>query len=239
MRTPPSKKSAAAPGRSPAAILTTVARSSAPESATGFGDVEVANAATLGGTGTISGSLFIDAGATFAPGNSVGALNIGTDLNLDPASASQFTLGTSSSSATVAGNLSLAGTLNISAAAGFGAGIYTLFNYSGALNLGSVVISAPAGFNYSLNTNTPGQVKLIVARPQFNLVNVSGSNLIMSGSGGAANATYYILSSTNIALPLNLWTRIATNQFDASGNFNFTNAINANAPQQFYLLQLP
>jgi hypothetical protein len=48
-----------------------------------------------------------------------------------------------------------------------------------------------------------------------------------------------VLVSTNIALPLNQWTRIATNQFDAGGNFTFTNGVDTNAGQQFYFLQVP
>jgi hypothetical protein len=40
-------------------------------------------------------------------------------------------------------------------------------------------------------------------------------------------------------IPLSNWMRLATNQFNASGNFNFTNAPDPNLPQTFYLLQLP
>jgi len=41
------------------------------------------------------------------------------------------------------------------------------------------------------------------------------------------------------ALPLNQWTRIATNQFDLSGDFIFTNAVNAGLLQSYFRLQLP
>jgi hypothetical protein len=152
----------------------------------------------------------------------------------------QFTLGSGNSSATVAGNLALAGNLYIAAASGFGPGTYTLINYSGALNLGNVAIaSAPAGYNYTLNTSTAGKVQLIVAGLKFNSVSNTGGQLVTSGSGGPTNGTYYVLGSTNAALSLNFWTRIATNQFDSNGNFSFTNSINPNAPRQFYLIQLP
>jgi hypothetical protein len=40
-------------------------------------------------------------------------------------------------------------------------------------------------------------------------------------------------------MPLTNWLRLLTNPFDGSGNFNFTNAMNPNSPQSFYLLQLP
>jgi hypothetical protein len=41
-----------------------------------------------------------------------------------------------------------------------------------------------------------------------------------------------------MATPLTNWPRLLTNQFDAAGNFNFTNGINSTSPQSFYLLQL-
>ena len=58
----------------------------------------------------------------------------------------------------------------------------------------------------------------------------------MSGSNGAPLGNYYVLSSTNLALPLANWTRVATNQYDASGKFIFTNPISANQ-QNFFRLQ--
>jgi hypothetical protein len=66
---------------------------------------------------------------------------------------------------------------------------------------------------------------------------MNSKGLVMSGSGGTPNATFYLLASTNLTMPLASWTRVLTNQFDSSGNFNFTNAIGTNA-QSFYLLQL-
>jgi hypothetical protein len=48
-----------------------------------------------------------------------------------------------------------------------------------------------------------------------------------------------VLTSTNLTAPLTNWTRWQTNPFDGNGNFNFTNPLPANAPQSFYLLQLP
>jgi hypothetical protein len=52
-------------------------------------------------------------------------------------------------------------------------------------------------------------------------------------------ASYFILTSTNVTLPLSNWTRIATNQFNASGGFASTNSVSSSTTQQFYLLQLP
>ena len=66
---------------------------------------------------------------------------------------------------------------------------------------------------------------------------LSGGNLVMSGRGPAGGSCV-VLSSTDLALPLPAWTRLATNLFDANGNFVFTNAVNPGATQSFYVLQL-
>lgn len=77
------------------------------------------------------------------------------------------------------------------------------------------------------------------AQPPVATAQVAGNSFVLSGQGGVAGGTYYVIASTNLNLPRAQWARIATNQFDASGNFAFTNTLSANAPQQFYLLQLP
>jgi hypothetical protein len=62
----------------------------------------------------------------------------------------------------------------------------------------------------------------------------------MSGTGGVPNATFCLLTSTNLSLQVTNWTRLLTNQFDASGNFSITltNGVDPNRPQSFYRLQL-
>ena len=74
--------------------------------------------------------------------------------------------------------------------------------------------------------------------PLIGSVILVGGKLVFSGSGGVTNGTYCLLASTNLASPLTNWMRRLTNQFDGDGNFNFTNSINTNSPQSFYLLQL-
>jgi len=210
-------------------------------SGSGTGPVSVGPGATLGGNGTIGGQVSLAAGATLAPGsNGSGTLAIASDLGLNNASSLQFQLGTVSDQVAVSGDLNLGGTLNISAAAGFGPGTYPLFTYGGSLSVGSLTIgTVPAGYNYKVDTSNQGVVNLIVAAPQFGGISASAGGVVLSGSGGAANGTYYVLASTNLALPLVNWTRVATNQFDASGNFLFTNSFGPNTAQYFYRLQFP
>jgi len=75
--------------------------------------------------------------------------------------------------------------------------------------------------------------------PQFTNVLIAGSKLIMSGSGGASNGTYTVLTTTDLSKPPPVWVPLITNQFDASGQFTFTNSINLNESKRFYRLALP
>jgi hypothetical protein len=69
--------------------------------------------------------------------------------------------------------------------------------------------------------------------PQMGPIQVSGTTNIISGTNGLAGGTYYVLTSTNVALPLARWTSFATNTFAPDGSFSFTNTA-ATGPQQFY-----
>ena len=215
-------------------------------SATGTNQLFVASGATFSGTGIIGGLTAFDDNAILAPGiggtsgSLSGTLTINNELDLSDLTVLQFGLGTNSDKVVVSGNLVLGGQLNIINTGGFGVGTYTLFTYGGTLTLGNLSIAtAPAGFVCTVSTSTAGQVNLVVTRLQFNTVSAGAGGLVMSGSGGPLNGNYYVLESTNLALPLNLWTRIVTNQFDDAGNFSFTNALNHGTPQSFYQLQLP
>jgi autotransporter-associated beta strand protein len=212
-------------------------------SATGTNQVFIADGATLSGNGIIGGLTAFDDGAILAPGNPSGTLTISNELDLSGLTQLQFGLGTNSDQVVVSGNLVFDGQLNITDTGGFGPGTYTLFAYGGTLTVGNPAIgSAPAGFTCAISTNTPGQINLIVqpsAPPVIGGIKISGGNMALSGYGGPANGTYYILTSTNLVTPLTNWTRLLTNQFDAAGDFTFTNTINISNAQNFYLLQLP
>ncbi|HEX7653515.1 MAG TPA: autotransporter-associated beta strand repeat-containing protein, partial [Verrucomicrobiae bacterium] len=209
-------------------------------SGTGSGDLEVFSGATLSGTGILASAVTIDNGGILAAGNPTGTLTISNYLTLNDSSLLPFTLGGTSSSVKVSGDLALTGQLMITNGSGFGPGFYPLFTYGGALNLGHLVLaSLPSGFNYSysLDTNTTGVVTLIVSLPtppSFGNLSLTGGNLSLSGSNGTPGANYYLLQSSNL---IN-WTFIATNQFDTNGTFNVNLTVPVNPPQNFYRLQL-
>jgi hypothetical protein len=85
-----------------------------------------------------------------------------------------------------------------------------------------------------------GSIEVIaVAVPQFTSISLSGTNVTITGTNGPANATYAVLTATNVALPLSTWISIATNQFDSGGDFSFTDRIDPGTPQRFYRLRRP
>ncbi len=209
-------------------------------SATGTGDMEIQLNSTLAGNGIIGSATTVDDFATFAPGNPTGTLTFSSDLTLSDNSSVQFILGSASSKVTVGGNLFLTGKLGITNGPGFGPGSYTLFTCAGSLTFDNLtLVSAPVGYNYSFDTNTPGIVKLVVssqAPPVINNPGIVDGKMVFSGSGGTPNSIFYVLSSTNIAAPLTNWITVQTNQFDSNGNFSVTNSPATNE-QTYYLLK--
>jgi hypothetical protein len=71
--------------------------------------------------------------------------------------------------------------------------------------------------------------------PTISSVQLSSGNIVLSGSGGTASGTYYLLTTTNLAVKP--WLTIATNSYDTNGNFVLTNAVTPGVTQQFYLIE--
>ena len=118
----------------------------------------IASGATLGGSGVIGGSVTVNSGGRLAPGNSPGTLTVGS-LNLMPGAIMNYELATPgivgggvNDLIEVNGNVTLDGTLNVSALSGFGIGKYRLMNYTGSL------------FNNGLDFGTmPGTLRISTA----------------------------------------------------------------------------
>jgi autotransporter-associated beta strand protein len=151
-------------------------------SGVGSGAVLVASGSILSGSGIIGGAVTINSGGIFAPGNPVGTLTVGNNFTASSGAILNFTLGTSSDKTVVSSNLNLSGTVNITAGSGFTSGTFTLFNYGGALALGSVALTMPANSVGTIDTNTPGLVNLVVAALQTNIPAFPGA----LGFGAAA-----------------------------------------------------
>ncbi len=134
-------------------------------SPTGSGAVTVAAGAALRGANAtaITGTSTFSNGAILTPGVAgAGTLRLGTVV-LNSTSTLSFDLGTSSDQAQASGNLTLDGVLNVTPLAGFAAGTFTLFTYTGSLTNNTVTIGTmPAGRAYSIDVATAGQVALRV-----------------------------------------------------------------------------
>ena len=69
-------------------------------------------------------------------------------------------------------------------------------------------------------------------------LSLNGANITLNATNGQAGCAYYLLSTTNLALPRNQWTPVATNVLSSNGAYTFigTNAVTPGASQQFYIL---
>ncbi len=112
--------------------------------------VTVQSAGALGGSGVIAGPVTCH--GTLAPGDDApGTLTLQGGLTLSSTAVIDLEIGAASDSLQVAGNLTLAGTLNVAAAPGIAPGTYMLATYTGTLTDNGLTLgSLPAGFTGSV-----------------------------------------------------------------------------------------
>jgi len=209
----------------------------------------VDNYRTVWGNGAIKGNFTIGFNGLLAPGsNAVGTMTFSNSLtfasgcsNLLKVSHSPLT----NDSLLVYGALTNGGKLivtnigGVQLAAGDTFHLFNAASYIGAFN--SVILPAlPAGLVWNTNSlNTAGVISVALnTKPVIGAITLTGGSLGLSGTGGVGNAYYVLLGTTNLATPAANWTPLVTNQFDSSGNFNFTTNANTAMPQNFYRLQL-
>jgi fibronectin type 3 domain-containing protein len=77
------------------------------------------------------------------------------------------------------------------------------------------------------------------ANPNIVFTGATANGVVVTGTGGLAGVNYYVLGTTNPALPRANWTPVVTNFFDGSGGFNFTNGFNLTNAPQFFQLEVP
>ena len=115
---------------------------------------------------------------------------------------------------------------------------FTNYVTFGSITNGSFTNYSPNGLGgYSIYTGT-FQV-YFVPKPVFARFVLSGTNLVVTGSGGMPNTQYRLLSATNVASSMPSWTPVLTNNFDGSGGFSNSIAINPSAGPWFCRLATP
>jgi len=158
-------------------------------------------------------------------------LTVSNNLSLLPSTVLNYVLGTNAATVPVIDNLTLGGTINFTNGPGFTNGIYTLLTYGQNL-IGNLPALGPipkndTNFNYTINTNTTGQVNLIVAAPAPSAptgLSATASNLLIYLKwNSVSNATTYNLKRGNVSgtYPFVITGLTATNYPDS----NVTNAV--------------
>ncbi len=211
------------------------------------GGLVVTNGATIEGNGTLVGNVTVL--GTFAPGfGGVGSIFASNNLTFGNSAVLDYYLGTSSDSVTVNSNLTLAGMININNSGGFASGnTYLLFTYNGSLTYNGLAIGTVpiAGPTYTVNTNTPGQVNLVVsggsanpfttwqnhyfgstncalcgANASYTGDGMSNTNKFMAGFNGANVAAYLHIISISKAVAGGQ-TNVTVTYLGASGDTNY------------------
>jgi autotransporter-associated beta strand protein len=212
------------------------------------------NAATLSGNGFIAGPVAINASSTLL-GNSVltslapsGApasqLTISNTLTLDPASTTY--LGVSDlgydrvaglSQVTLGGDLYVVVTGPL-----IGGEVFKLFDaatYSGSFGYDSLPYLGPLLGWDDTSLNVDGTLRVTGRVPEVLSVTSTGPGNFQFSGQGPTNATYSIVASTNVALPLSEWGVVSSGTFSANGTFTFSDPQAGTHPQRFYRVVSP
>lgn len=224
-------------------------------SALGSGMSNSVQALAVSGNTLYAGGSFTNAGGVsanyIAQWNGTGWSALGSGMNGEVTA-----LAVSGNTLYAGGNFSMAG--------GVSANGIAQWNGSGWSALGSGLISgmangwvsalavsgstlyagggfSTAGTNFSANIAEALLPGTSVLQPSLTNVAISGTSLLLSGANGVSGQTYYVLSSTNLSLPLNQWAPVATNVLSASGSFTVVvpNIVSPSNPQRFLILQTP
>ncbi|TAL02140.1 MAG: hypothetical protein EPO07_07655, partial [Verrucomicrobia bacterium] len=184
----------------------------------------LANGQTLAGIGAVAGHLLVSAGATISPAGTNTTLSITTGSNpTGTISASSNVVLNGSAilklkgSGTcdviqAGGSITYGGTLNLVNINGAPLAVgnsFKLFNAAGTYGgtFANIVPTVPgAGLKWSTNNLVVDGTVTVVSgaapQPSITSVAVSSGNIILHGTNGPANGNYYVLTSTNVTLPI-------------------------------------
>ena len=208
------------------------------------------NGGTLAGSGVIAGPVIVAPGATLSPGgNSIGVLTINNALTNNGG----FLIRLNRSGATLTNDnvrgvstLAFGGPLQLVLSGDpiTVSNNFKLFSATNYRNSISGISPQTPGTNLlwnlsNLTVNGTLSVALGTPTPQIGNAFLTGTNLVITGGGGAAGYGISVLSTTNLTMPLTNWSLQATGTCDGNGNFVVTNGLSLASPRAFYLVRVP
>ena len=217
------------------------------------GQTLVGGVTSTNGPGTVNGNLIVGAGATIAPGNAgttnaaAGTLSITANLTLQGNTVLKVS-GTNGNDQMVAAAINNGGTLMVASFASAvtnGQSFQLLVASNGVYNTGtfsSVTLPSATGLTWTNTLSTNGRITAGVMVgpppiPAITHIGLTGTTLRINGTNGVTGDTLYVLTSTNLALPLSQWKTNMTGTFSPGGSFNLTNTVDTSAPQSYYLIK--
>jgi T5SS/PEP-CTERM-associated repeat protein len=214
-----------------------------------FQGLILTNNARLTGNGTIQGALTVLAGGSVAPGNSIGQLVLGSSPALNGALLMEISkpdaLTFTNDEIQVTAPLTYGGTLTVTnlgpsaLAAGDVASLFNATSYDGAFSSISLP-SLASGLMWTNRLLVDGSLAVVtLSPPSLSGVTQSGTNLLVTVTGGSPGGAFTVLTSTNVALPRPSWTTNSTGSFDWLGNVTLTNASNPITPQLYVTVRVP
>jgi autotransporter-associated beta strand protein len=208
------------------------------------------NGGMLGGVGVINGPVFVQSGGTLITSPAaIGTFTFNAGLTLAAGGTNVMKINKSlqtNDQLAVAGALGYGGSLVVTNLAGtlVAGDSFPLFNAGSYTGSFAGLSPATPGPGLIWNTGTlaaDGTLRVMAAGPpDFGSFGLSGTNFILSVTGGPPGSPYRVVTSTNLTLPLTNWTPVWTNSFDANGNGQpLTNALDPAAQQQFFDILVP
>ena len=203
---------------------------------------------TLGGAGSVLSPVIIETNGQLAPGglgSAIGTLAFENEVTLGGTTVMDIN---KSGGAFTADNiqgfsiLTFGGRLqlNLAGEALADGDQIQLFAYGSASGAFAAVVPATPGPGLTWDTSMltiDGTLRVVAPTVfEFGSVAVVGGDVVFNGGGGPASVEYRVLTSTDVTLPAANWQPVATNVFDANGNFNFALPINPATSQRFYIL---
>jgi autotransporter-associated beta strand protein len=210
------------------------------------GTVTVAAAGTLGGNGTLGGVTTVS--GKISPGASIGLLTFTNNVTLASGSTTFIEISKTPKTNDVLKTLralTLGGTLTVTNLAGTPA-LGDSFKILDAVTLTGNFTKAnlpqlTTGLTWNRTTlASTGTITIVTnTTPALTGANLIGVNLALTYGGGVPGALYYLIGSTNLALPVAQWTPLTTNYFAFDGTTSVNATVYADPPQKFFRLLVP